>query len=121
MANKREFKKYVEAVGANACEAMMTTYYNCDGVDKATVEKAIGQVLGAVGAARANANIFFDKGAKAFDNREDYSKAKHAFFKKMFAKIVDDFNAQLDAAIKTFNSAIPEKVKEENKAAAAAE
>lgn len=119
MANKREFKKYAEAVGASACESMMETYYNVKGVDKELVEKAITQVLGAVGAAQSHANVFFDKGHKAFESAEAYSKAKKAFFVKLFDKINADFNAELDAAIKTFNSAIPAEVKAEQKEAAA--
>lgn len=119
MANKREFKKYVEAVGASACEAMMVTYYNEEGVNQAEIAKAIEQVLGAVGAARSNADITFDKGVKAFDNLKDYSVAKKNFYKKLFDKINEDFNSQLDAAVKTFNAAIPQNVKEEYKKAVA--
>lgn len=121
MANKREFKKYVEAIGASACEAMMETYYNVEGADKAAIEKAMGQVLGAVGAARAHANVFFDKGHKAFENPAEYSKAKAEFFKKLFVKINDDFAKELDAALKVFNAAIPANVKEDYKKAVAAE
>lgn len=117
MANKRDFKKYVEAVGASACEAMMSTYYNVEGVDKKEVEKAIGRVLGAVGTARANVNVHFDKGVKAFGNAHEYSKGRNVFYKKLYAKISDDFMKELDAALKVFNAAIPAKVKEDNKKA----
>lgn len=119
MANKREFKKYVEAVGASACEAMMSTYYNVDGVDKKAVSDAIEKALAAVVSARSKANVFFDKGHKAFESAAAYSKAKEDFFKKLFAKINDDFAADLDAALKIFNAAIPQNVKEEQKKAVA--
>lgn len=118
MANKREFKKYVEAVGASACQAMMSTYYNVEGADKKAITKAIEQVLGAVGAAQAHANIYFDKGHKAFENMREYSKAKKEFFVKLFDKINDDFNSEIDAALKTFNAAIPAAAKEAQKQAA---
>lgn len=119
MGNKREFKKSAEAIGASVCESMMTTYYNTDGVDKAAIEQAIAKVLGAVGAARSNANITFDKGVKAFDNLEAYSKAKTEFYKKLFVKISDDFNKELDEALKQYNAAIPAEVKASQKAASA--
>ena len=119
MANKREFKKYVEAIGASACEAMMSTYYNVEGADKEAIIKAIEQVLGAVGADRSNANVTFDKGVKAFENLKEYSKAKKEFDKKLFVKISDDFTTQLDAALKIFNAAIPQNVKDEYKKAVA--
>lgn len=117
MANKREFKKYVEALGASACDAMMSSYYNVKGADKDAIEKALGMVLGAVGEARANSNITFEKGVKAFDSLKDYSAAKAAFNKKLFEKIVSDFSSKLDAALKIFNAAIPQEVKEYNKKA----
>lgn len=119
MGNKREFKKSAEAIGASVCESMMSTYYNVEGVDKSAIEKAIAKVLGAVGAAQSNANITFDKGAKAFDNLEAYSKAKKEFYKKLFVKISDDFNNELDEALKQFNAAIPAEVKEAQKNSAA--
>ncbi len=119
MANKREFKKYVEAVGASACNEMMDAYYTVDGVDKDSVSKAIEKVLGATAAARANANVFFDKGVKAFATKKEYSRAKEEFFTKLFEKINSDFTKELDEALKLFNSAIPQVVKDQNKAVAA--
>lgn len=119
MANKRDFKKYAEAVGASAIEAMTATYYNVEGADKDAIAKAIEQVLGAVGAAQSHANVFFDKGRKAFDSDKEYAKAKADFFKALFNKINSDFSAEIDAALKTFNAAIPQKAKEENKQAVA--
>ncbi|MDE6578471.1 MAG: hypothetical protein K2J82_05870 [Muribaculaceae bacterium] len=111
MSNKRVFKKYADAIGASVCESMMSTYYNTEEVNKETIEKAIAKVLGATGAAKSNANVTFDKGVKAFGSLEEYSKAKKDFYKKLFVKISDDFNSELDEALKLFNSAIPEEVK----------
>lgn len=121
MANKREFKKYVEAVGVSACNAMMATYYNVEGADKEAIEKAMAQVLGAIGAARSHANVKFDKGMKAFPDATAYAKAKKEFFRKVFVKISDDFSKELDAALKTFNAAIPQEVKDQYKKAVAAD
>lgn len=119
MANKREFKKYAEAVGASACDAMMVNYYNVEGVDKEAIAKAIEKVLGAVGAACSNANITFDKGVKAFPDLKTYSAEKKAFFKKLFEKISFDFTAEIDEALKLFNAAIPQAIKDANKKAVA--
>lgn len=116
MANKREFKKYVDAVGASACNAMLETYYNVKGADKEAINKAIEQILGATAAARSNANVFFDKGVKAFESKKEYSKAKEEFFKKLFDKITSDYSKELDEALKNFNNAIPAEVKAQQKA-----
>ena len=116
--NKRDFKKYVENAGDSACAAMAEVFDSVENIDKDKVANAVEKVLSAVAAAKSNADITFDKGVKAFDNLKEYSKAKKDFYKKLFDKIYEDFYKDLDAALKEFNSAVPEEVKEENKKAA---
>lgn len=115
MANKRDFKKSVEAVGAALCDEMMVAYYNVEGVDRGAIETAIAKVLGAVASARANANMHFDRGAKAFENPGAYTTAKREYFTALFERITKDYNAAVDEALKLFNGAIPASVKEDNK------
>lgn len=115
MANKREFKKYVEALGASVCEEMMVAYYNVDGIDTEKVGKAIQTVLGAVGLAKINSNVHFDRGHKAFEDRSAYGKARSEFFRQLFNKISMEFSGAIDEALKLFNSAIPAQVREANK------
>lgn len=117
MANKREFKKYVEALGSSACESMVEVYDTVENVDKDQVAKAIEKVLYAVTAAKNNADVTFDKGVKAFSNLGEYSKAKKDFYRQLFTKINEDFNKGIDEALKIFNAAVPEEVKKENKEA----
>ncbi len=119
MANKREFKKYVDALGASACNEMMEAYYSVKGADKDAIAKAIEKVLLATNKARMNSNIFFDKGAKAFGDMKEYAKAKEAFFKALFDKVSTEFSEEIDAALKDFNAALPAEEKEKNKAAVA--
>ena len=117
--NKRDFKKYVESVGDSACASMVDVYESVENVDKAKVADAVEKVIGAVAAAKSNADITFDKGVKAFNSLQEYSKAKKAFFRQLFNKIYEDFYKQLDEAVKEFNSAVPDDVKKENKEAVA--
>lgn len=116
--NKQDFKKAVEAVGASMCDEMMTIYYNVEGVDRDKISVAVAKVLGATGAAKANANRFFGKGRKSFANPEEYAKAKSEYFKELFNKIHEDFNNEISAALKLFNEAVPQSVKDANKAGA---
>lgn len=118
MANKRMFKKAAGAVCNAVCEEIMVNYYNTPDIDKSLVEKSIAKVIAATDEAVCNANIYFGKGAKAFESAEAYSKAKKAYFKELFAKIQKDLSAKLEEAIKDFNAAIPAEVKAQNKAAA---
>lgn len=116
MANKRNFKKYVTALGSAVCEDMLIARYNVEGIDAKAVDEAVNEVLTAVENGVANANIFFDRGAKAFESREEYLKAKRAFFKALFARISGDVSKSIDGAIKKFNAAVPAAVKAGNKA-----
>ena len=117
MANKREFKKYADALGSSACEQMVYVYDTVENVDKDKVAKAVEKVLCAVAAAKANADVTFDKGVKAFENLAEYSKAKKDFYRQLFTKINEDFHSQIDEALKLFNEAVPEEQKQANKAA----
>lgn len=120
MVNKREFKKFVDAVGSSVCQEMMTAFHTVEGADRDAISKAVEQVLGAIGAARSHANIYFDKGAKGFDNHKEYRRAKEQFFRSLFNKITNDFNNEINSALKTFNAALPESAKADNKATVAA-
>lgn len=113
--NKQQFKKAVEAIGASICNEMMTVYYNEEGVDQDKISQAVAKVLGATASAKSNANVFFDRGRKAFSDAKDYNKAKADFFKKLFKRIHEDFNNEISAALKLFNEAVPQAVKDANK------
>lgn len=116
MENKREFKKYVDAVGGSITNEMMAAYYNIEGADREAISKAIQKVLCAVGTARCHANTYFDRGAKSFADKKEYAKARRAFFRALFNKINNDFAEAIQEALKEFNGAIPAAVKEANKA-----
>lgn len=119
MANKREFKKSIDAIGGAVCNEMMIAYYNVEGADKNAISASIEKVLAAVVKAKDNANVFFDKGVKAFADKAEYTKSKAAFFKALFSKIHTEFGEELNIAVKEFNKAIPADVKKTNKEASA--
>lgn len=114
MANKREFKKFVTAVGSNVCEDILINTHCCPGIDAKIANDSILRILTAVETATGNANVRFDKGEKAFENRREYTRAKEAFFRQLFNKINADFAQELDEAVKEFNAAVPEKVRKQN-------
>lgn len=119
MANKREFKKFVESLGASVCDEIMIAYYNVENADKDALAKAIQKVIVAVESARVNSNVHFDRGVKAFADKAEYSKAKKEFYKALFKKVSKEFASELEGALKEFNAALPAEEKERNKAAAA--
>lgn len=118
MANKREFKKFVDALGASVVTEIACAYENVAGADKDELQKAYAKVLGAVGAAKSNANRFFDRGRKGFADAKEYGKTKREFFKSLFNKIENDFDSEVKEGLKLFNAALPAAEKEANKEAA---
>lgn len=119
MANKRDFKKYADALGASVVDQMISAYYNVKDADKDKIAEAIQMTLGAVGKAKLNANIYFDKGVKAFDDMAAYAKAKRDFFRALFDKIETELSEEINEALKLFNAALPEEEKARNKEIAA--
>lgn len=115
MANKREFKKLVDYLGSNVIDEMISSYYNVKGADRDKIAQAMELTLGAVGKAKSNANVYFDRGMKGFETKEDYTKAKKEFFVALFSKIETEFNEEINQALKLFNEALPADVKERNK------
>lgn len=115
MANKREFKKYVDAIGASVIDEMIAAYYNVEKADKDKIAEAMQKVLCAIGRAKNNSNVTFDCGEKAFGDKKEYVTAKKNFYKSLFDKIFTEFDEETGAALKEFNAAIPEEVKMMNK------
>ncbi|MDE6272776.1 MAG: hypothetical protein K2M31_07190 [Muribaculaceae bacterium] len=111
MPNKRNFKKYADALGSSVINEMMIAYYNVEGADKKAIADAVGKVLGAIEEAKDNANVYFDRGAKSFDDHKEYAAAKRKFFRALFNKIESDFSAKVEDAVKEFNAALPESYK----------
>lgn len=117
MANKREFKKYVTAVSQAVSQDMMDTCYTIDGVDCETVQDAVIDILKAAELAIMKSNVKFDKTPKGCADGS-YGKQRQSFYKALFSKANKDFTDAINAAVKKFNTAIPEQAKADNRAKA---
>lgn len=119
MANKREFKKYVNVVSTSLVEDMMSVYYSINGVDPEKIDDAIISVLKAGESAIMKTNVKFDKTAGGFENRHLYDAAKKSFYAELYKKISKEFSEAINEAIKKFNAAVPQEVRNQLKTAAA--
>ena len=115
MPNKREFKKYADALGASVIDEMISAYYNVEGADRDKIAQAMEKILGAIGKAKNNANIYFDRGPKAFADMKEYAAAKRKFFRALFDKIETEFSEEVNESLKLFNAALPAEEKARNK------
>lgn len=107
MANKREFKKSVDALSAAIADEMMASYYNVKDANREKIAEAITKIVSAVAKAKEQSNKLFKKGVKEFESLAAYNKAKAAHTKEMYAKAIADYNDALAEALKAYNEGMP--------------
>lgn len=112
MANKREFKKSVEALTSALVDEMMVSYYNVKEADRDKISEAIAKVIEAMGKSKKTAATAFDKGVKDFENLAAYNKAKAKFTKDQYEKAIADYNEALSEALKAYNEGMPKNEKQ---------
>lgn len=103
--NKREFKKAITSLGSSICVQMFIIASTKKDIDNDKINECIDRVWSAQVRAKQNANIFFGRPAKDFENPHLYRVAKDQFYTKLFDKINAEFGAQVDDALKAFNAA----------------
>lgn len=109
MANKREFKKSVEALSSALVDEMMINYYNVKEADRDKISQAITKIVAAMEKAKQTAARAFDKKVKEFSNLAEYNKAKAAFTKENYDKAIADYNDALGEALKLYNEGMPKE------------
>lgn len=100
MSNKRQLKKYIQQVcGQAALDVMLTLN-----------EKAAGPAIRRLAALQsttlANVTFGFDHVKGDFENGHLYNKARHAYTKAAYGKLLADFNDGLVQIVKELNSSV---------------
>ena len=117
MANKRELKKFIRnSCGAVAVDMVLAreAFPQIKSNDVHTVvrdavalqENTIGKV-----------NISFDRCPSDFENAADYAKARRAYFRHAYHKLLVEFDEGIQAIVKTMNAALPQEVRQKIKEA----
>ncbi|MDE6628426.1 MAG: hypothetical protein K2K36_03550 [Muribaculaceae bacterium] len=118
MANKRNLKKQVKYVcGDIATDCLIAGNY-VKGVDPAVMRELVGKLAGLQDLTLKNISFAFDKAPRDFETRNEYNKARAAYFKKAYTSLREKFNARIQEIIKEMNAALPQEVKDANKAEA---
>lgn len=107
MANKRQFKKSVDALSSALVNEMMASFYNEKEADHNKINEAIQKIAAAMVKARKNSNILFGKALKEFADMAEYNKAKAQFTKEKYDKAISDYNDALGEALKAYNEGMP--------------
>ena len=100
MANKRDLKKQISYIcGDIATECLIAAEY-VKGINKDEMK---------------NVSFAFDKVPGDFSSRNEYKKARAAYFKKAFAAHREKFNTRIQEIVKEMNAALPQEAKDANK------
>lgn len=113
MANKRQFKKSLEALSSALVSEMMAALYNEKVADSDKINEAISKIAGAMLKAKNDTSLLFGKSMKEFENLKAYNKAKSEFTKEQYQKAVADYNESLEAALKAYNEGMPKNAPSE--------
>lgn len=111
MANKREFKKSVDALSSAIADEMMASYYNVKEADREKISQAITKVIAAMSKAKQHTAQLFGKGVKEFDSLAAYNKAKANHNKEKYREAIANYNEALGEALKTYNEGMPKQDK----------
>lgn len=107
MANKRQFKKSIDALSSALVNEMMASLYNVQEADSAKINEAIGKIAGAMVKAKKETNVLFGKGLKDFANMAEYNSAKAQHTKEKYRNAIEKYNDALGEALKAYNEGMP--------------
>lgn len=116
MANKQQLKKHIRYVCGDLAAEIMIAAHMLRGFDKAEVSKIVGQIAALQEQTLKNVSFSFDKAARDFDNKAAYRKARTEYFHKAYHKLLADFGESVQKIVDQMNAAMPQEVKDANKA-----
>lgn len=116
MANKRQLKKRVRYTCGDLAAEILIASHALKGFDRQQVAKIVTDIARLQEETLQHASFSFDKGRRSFDNAADYNKARTAYFRAAYKKLGLEFNEKVAAIVKEMNAAMPQAVKDANKA-----
>lgn len=116
MANKRQLKKEIRFVCGDLAAEILMARAIYPGFDNDTVVKIINDIARLQESAVSAVSFSFDKTPRDFADGAAYRKALNAYNKKAYAKLAEEFHKGVEAIVKEMNKAMPEEVRQANKA-----
>ena len=112
MSNIRNFKKNIYTIcGDIAADALLAAYIFPKEVKKEAIDNIINELAALQEDTVALAAISFDRNEKSFENRAEYRKARHQYFKTAFNKLEKEFLDRAMEIVKQLNDAVPHDVR----------
>ncbi|MCM1505269.1 MAG: hypothetical protein NC127_08745 [Muribaculum sp.] len=116
MANKRELKKAIKTICGDIAGECIVSRDLVPGIDPKKMEEIIFKIADLQYVSVDNVTFSFDKAASSFENPHAYKVAREAYFRKGYAKLIAEFNNNVEAIVREMNAALPQAQKDANKA-----
>lgn len=115
MANKRNLKKRILYVcGDLAGECILSSEY-IPSIDTEKMYNIIPDIASLQVETLKRVSFSYDKTVKDFATKQEYNKAKRAYFANAYKKLNADFLEAVKAIVKKMNEATPQAQKDANK------
>ncbi len=116
MANKRELKKAIKTICGDIAGECIVARDLVPGIDPKKMEEIIFKIADLQYSTVDNVTFSFDRAMDSFDNPHLYKVAREAYFRKGYAKLIDEFNKNVEGIVREMNAALPQDQKDANKA-----
>lgn len=116
MTNKRQLKKNIRYVCGDIAAELLIARTLYPDFDDAKVNKIVNDIAELQEESVKRCSFSFDKTPRDFSDMAAYRKARAAYNKKAYHKLMTDFQEGVRKIVEEMNQAMPASVKEANKA-----
>ncbi len=113
MASIRKVKKTVHYTCGDLAAEILIASHAINDFDREKAYKIVNDIASLQTDSISKCSFSFDKARKDFDNEAAYNKAKAAYFRAAFNKLITSFNDGVVEIVKEMNAALPGKTKTE--------
>ncbi len=107
MANKRNLKKMVHAVCNDAITELIIASRVFDDMDRNKVYSILRRLALLKLDSLKLINVSYDKTPKAFDTPAGYRRARRAYYRGSYGKMLKEFGEKLSEIVHEMNAAMP--------------
>jgi hypothetical protein len=112
MTNKRQLKKHIRYVCGELAVTLLIANAGVRGFDTGKTQDIVGKIATLQETSIAHVSICFDKIAANFDSRKAYNAARAKYFATAYAKLLNEFNNQIQEIVKEMNAAMPQEARD---------
>lgn len=111
MANKRNLKKAIRFACGDMAGECIFAENTIEGTDVATWDQIILDIALLQEEAVNRVSVSFDKVPRDFENKKDYNKARHTYFKAVEKALAEYMRTETEQIVAAMNALLPKAKK----------